>query len=188
MTDYQNDSLPDGMVSKSQRKRDMDALQDLGKELVELSKDTLKKMQLPEDLLTAILDYKRFTAHGALRRQLQYIGKLMRDVDPEPIRQYLLVIKGESAEHIAWQHLLERWRERLMSDDKMSATFINEFPGVDPQQLRTLVRNARKEQAESKPPKSFRLLFQLIKQAIPEPGKPRQHMDTPEEDSFGDDE
>ncbi|WP_199102402.1 ribosome biogenesis factor YjgA [Aquitalea sp. ASV11] len=174
MTDYQNDNLPDGMVSKSQRKRDMDALQDLGKELVELSKDTLKKMQLPEDLLTAILDYKRFTAHGALRRQLQYIGKLMRDIDPEPIRQYLLVIKGESAEHIAWQHLLERWRERLMSDNKMSATFINEFPGVDAQQLRTLIRNARKEQAESKPPKSFRLLFQLIKQAIPEPGKPRQ--------------
>ena len=61
-----------------------------------------------------------------------------------------------------------------MSDDKMSATFINEFPGVDAQQLRTLIRNARKEQAESKPPKSFRLLFQLIKQAIPEPGKPRQ--------------
>ncbi|WP_293765394.1 ribosome biogenesis factor YjgA [uncultured Aquitalea sp.] len=173
MTDYLNDGQQDGPVSKSQRKRDMDALQDLGKELVELSRDTLKKMQLPEDLLTAILDYKRFTAHGALRRQLQYIGKLMRDVDPEPIRQYLQVIKGESSEHIAWQHLLERWRERLMADDAQSAAFIKDFPAADPQQLRTLIRNARKEQQDSKPPKSFRLLYQLIKEVIPEPGKPR---------------
>ena len=168
MTHYQNDSPDDGYVSKSQRKRDMDALQDLGRELVELSKDTLKKMQLPEDLLTAILDYKRFTAHGALRRQLQYIGKLMRDVDPEPIQQYLLILKGESSEHIAWQHLLERWRERLMEDDKMLASFVSDFPAADPQQLRTLIRNARKEKQDNKPPKSFRLLYQAIKDVIPE--------------------
>ncbi|HJV06927.1 MAG TPA: ribosome biogenesis factor YjgA [Chromobacteriaceae bacterium] len=180
MADYQNDDQDEELVSKSQRKRDMDALQDLGKELVELSRDTLKKMDLPEDLLTALLDYKRFTAHGALRRQLQYIGKLMRDVDPEPIRRYLQVIKGESAEHIAWQHLLERWRERLMTDDKMLATFIHDFPAADPQQLRTLIRNARKEQQESKPPKSFRLLYQAIKDLIPEPGAPR---DTSSDDS-----
>ncbi|BBH13701.1 ribosome biogenesis factor YjgA [Chromobacterium haemolyticum] len=182
MTHYQNDSPDDGYVSKSQRKRDMDALQDLGRELVELSKDTLKKMQLPEDLLTAILDYKRFTAHGALRRQLQYIGKLMRDVDPEPIQQYLQILKGESSEHIAWQHLLERWRERLMEDDKMLASFVTDFPAADPQQLRTLIRNARKEKQDNKPPKSFRLLYQAVKDVIPEPGKPRLHQQNQEDD------
>ncbi|XLM19867.1 DUF615 domain-containing protein [Chromobacterium piscinae] len=171
MTDYQNDD--DGFVSKSQRKRDMDALQDLGRELVELSKDTLKKMQLPEDLLTAVLDYKRFTANGALRRQMQYIGKLMRDVDPEPIREYLKILKGESSEHIAWQHLLERWREKLMADDKALSDFLAAFPEGDPQQLRTLMRNARKELQENKPPKAYRQLYQEIKALIPEPGKPR---------------
>ncbi|MDF0604763.1 DUF615 domain-containing protein [Neisseriaceae bacterium TC5R-5] len=172
MSAYQNNNPDDSLVSKSQRKRDMDALQDLGRELVDLSKETLKKMQLSEDLLTAILDYKRFTAHGALRRQLQYIGKLMRDVDPEPIQQYLQVLKGESAEHTAWQHLLERWRERLLDDDQMLARFVTDFPDADPQMLRTLIRNARKEKLDNKPPKSFRLLYQAIKDLIPEPGKP----------------
>jgi ribosome-associated protein len=184
MTDYQNDSPDDGYVSKSQRKRDMDALQDLGRELVELSKDTLKKMQLPEDLLTAILDYKRFTAHGALRRQLQYIGKLMRSVDPEPIEQYLKILKGESSEHIAWQKLLERWRDKLMADDASQAAFLQDFPETDPKQLHSLVRQARKEKQDNKTPKSFRLLYQLIKEQIPEPGKPRKS----EEENVQDDE
>ncbi|QEL55923.1 ribosome biogenesis factor YjgA [Chromobacterium paludis] len=170
MTDHQND---DGFVSKSQRKRDMDALQDLGRELVELSKDTLKKMQLPEDLLTAVLDYKRFTANGALRRQMQYIGKLMRDVDPEPIQQYLQILKGESSEHIAWQKLLERWRDKLMADDANQPLFLQSFPETDPKQLHSLVRQSRKEKQDNKPPKAFRQLYQLIKEQIPEPGKPR---------------
>ncbi|OWY40677.1 hypothetical protein CEK28_02390 [Xenophilus sp. AP218F] len=177
MIDYQNDSQDDGFVSKSQRKRDMDALQDLGRELAELSRDALKKMELPEDLLTALLDYKRFTAHGALRRQLQYIGKLMREVDPEPIREYLKVLKGESSEHIAWQHLLERWRDKLMADDASQKDFLQSFPAADPKQLHTLVRVARKEKQDNKPPKSFRLLYQFIKDQIPEPGKPRKAAD-----------
>ena len=171
MTDYLNDSA-DQEFSKTRRKKEMIALQELGEELLQLSNDRLKHMSLPENLLEALREYKRIPSHGAGNRQEQYIGKLMRDIDPEPIRQQLAVIRGESAEHTGWLHLLERWRERLMSDDKLLATFIADYPESDAQYLRTLIRNARKEQQDNKPPKSFRLLFQALKEIIPEPGKP----------------
>lgn len=183
MTDYPNGPGGEEAASKTQRKKEMDALQDLGRELVALSRDTLKQMNLPEDLLTAVLDYKRFTANGALRRQMQYIGKLMRSVDPEPIRQHLAMLKGESAEHTAWLHLLERWRDRLVGDDEALGRFIGDYPEADPQQLRTLVRNARKEQQEGRAPKAYRQLFQTLKTLIAEPGQPRiHHKDSDEED------
>lgn len=171
----------DEWISKSQKKRDVEARQDLGEELVKLSIDTLKKFDLPEDLFQAIRDCKRFTAHGAIKRQKQYIGKLMRDVDPEPIEKHLSIVRGESNEHNAWLHLLERWRERLMSDDAMLSTFIADFPGADAQQLRTLIRNARREKQDNKPPKSYRALFQAMKDAIPEPGQPSRQHDEDEE-------
>ncbi|AXK40215.1 ribosome biogenesis factor YjgA [Crenobacter cavernae] len=173
----------DEPISKSQRKRDVEARQDLGEELVNLSVDTLKKMNLPEDLFQAIRDCKRFTAHGAIKRQKQYIGKLMRDVDPEPIEKHLSVLKGESNEHNAWLHLLERWRERLLTDDAMLPTFLADFPGADVQLLRTLIRNARKEKLENKPPKSSRTLFQAMKEVIPEPGVPKRQNDSEDEEA-----
>ncbi|BEV70838.1 MULTISPECIES: ribosome biogenesis factor YjgA [unclassified Paludibacterium] len=172
MADYLNDGPDEEFVSKTQRKKQMDALQDLGRELLEVPNDKLKKLDLPEDLLTALLDYKRISAFGAKKRQEQYIGKLMRDIDPEPIRAHLAVRKGESAAHTGWLHQVERWRERLLEDDKTLPVFINEFPQADIQQLRNLIRNARKEKQEAKPPKHFRQLFQAIKEIIPEPAIP----------------
>lgn len=159
-------------ISKTRRKKAVNALQELGKELTELSKDTLRHMPLSEALLAAILDYKRFTSHGAIKRQEQYIGRLMRDIDPEPIRQQLAILKGECVEYTAWLHLIERWRERLVTDDAMLESFLCSFPQADAQQLRTLIRNARKEYLEQKPPKSFRQLFQVLKQTIPAPSSP----------------
>jgi ribosome-associated protein len=173
MADH-NKPNDDEWVSKTRKKQEMNALQDLGSELLELSADTLKRMELPEDLLAALLEGKRLTAHGAIARHKQYIGKIMRHVDPEPIQQRLDIIRGDSAEHNAWLHLVERWRERLLSDDTMLSTFVSDFPEADIQQLRTLIRTARKEKQESKPPKCYRLLFQAIKELIPEPGKSRQ--------------
>ncbi len=159
----------DDLPSKSQLKRDMDELQDLGSQLGELSRDTLKRLDLPEDLLAALLEYKRLTAHGALRRQRQYIGRVMRSVDPEPIRAQLAAMRGESNRHNSWLHGLERQRDRMLNDDKTLADFIAQHPGCDVQALRTLVRNAKKEQAEQKPPKAFRQLFQMLKELHPEP-------------------
>lgn len=172
MTDYLNDEPEDQFVSKTQRKKQMNALQDLGQELLELSKEQLNKIGLPEALLQAIAEYKRITAHGARKRQAQYIGRLMRDIDPEPIRDHLAIRRGESAAHTGWLHQIERWRDRLLEDDNILPGFVEQYPAADIQQLRTLIRNARREKAEARPPKSCRQLFQEIKTLLPEPGRP----------------
>jgi len=151
-------------VSKSQRKRESTALQDLGKELFELSRDQLKKMDLPESLLGALLEAKRLTSHGAMRRQMQYIGKVMRDIETEPILQHLAAIRGESNLAKAAFHALENWRARLIQDDAALAEWLAGHPQTDVQQFRQLIRNARKEAAEAKPPKSSRALFKLLRE------------------------
>jgi len=152
--------------SKSQIKREMTALQDLGAELVKLPKSQIEKLPLPEELMLAIKDYQRFTQNGAIRRQLQYIGRLMRKVDPEPIQQQLNVWRGQSAQATAQMHRIERWRDRLIADEFALTELIQSVPGLDATQVRQLIRNARKEEAEKKPPKSSRALFRLIREAL----------------------
>lgn len=167
----QEDRVPEeGFVSKSQKKREMDALQGLGKELVELPADTLKTLPLPDDLREAIKEYRRLKAHGAIRRQLQFIGRIMRHVDPEPIEARLAILRGDSTQHTAWLHRLERYRDNLVAEDGAMDAFVREYPLVDVQALRPLIRNARREHAAGKPPKSYRAVFQLLKTLLPEPG------------------
>lgn len=158
------DAEGENFISKSQRKRESTALQDLGKELFELSRDQLKKMDLPESLLGALLEAKRLTSHGAMRRQMQFIGKVMRDIEVEPIHQQLAVIRGESNLAKAQFHALENWRTRLIEDDSALQQWLAQHPETDVQQFRQLIRNARKEAAEAKPPKSSRALFKLLRE------------------------
>lgn len=154
-------------ISKTKRKRAMDALQDLGGELVDLSNDQLKQLNLPDTLLIAVKDAKKLTnARGAQKRQLQYIGRLMRDIDPEPIQAKMDEWKGVSKEATIKLHLLERWRERLLENESALGEFLASYPGVDVQYLRTLIRNAHKERDASKPPKSSRALFKLLREII----------------------
>ncbi len=153
----------DFTVSKSQRKREMTALQDMGAELVKLPRGRLEKLNLPESLFNALLEAQRLTSHGAIRRQMQYIGKLMRAVESEPIAEQLAAIRGESATAKAQFHAVERWRERLIEDDESLTAWLSEHPEADVQQLRQLIRNARREAAEGKPPKSSRALFRLLR-------------------------
>lgn len=150
-------------VSKTRKKKQMNELQDLGFELTKLSTDTLKKMDLPEDLLQAILAYHKINSNSALKRQVQYIGRLMREIDPAPIASYLAILKGENTAHNAYLHRLEQLRNRLIADDQALTLLIDQYPQIEINALRTLIRNVRKEQAENKPPKSFRALFQLLK-------------------------
>lgn len=160
----------DDRPSRSQLKREVEALQVLGEQLMELSVDTLKKFDLPENLLTALLEAKRITANGAIRRQRQYIGKLMRSVDPAPIEAQLRIIRGENDQHTAWLHRLERWRDRLLDDDGALDDLLDDYAVPDLQALRQAIRNARRERAEGKPPKAYRQIFQTLKELIPEPG------------------
>lgn len=149
--------------SKTQIKQAMEDLQALGGKLVELSVGHLKTLNLPDDLYAAILDYQRFSKHEAKRRQLQYVGKLMRHVDPAPIEAGLEALRGESAAEIARMHRMEDLRNRFLADEKVIDDILALWPHADVFTLRQLRRNALKEQAANKPPKSFRLIFKAFK-------------------------
>jgi ribosome-associated protein len=153
-------------VSKTQRKNEMHALQAIGEELVALPGNRLANINLPDSLRDAILEARRINQRGARRRQLQYIGRLMRDVDADSIRKQLEEIRGGSAQEVAIMHRAERWRERLLSNDTAISEFVNAFPGVDVQKLRTMLRNAKQEAAAEKPPKFYRALFREIRETM----------------------
>ena len=155
--------------SKTKIKKQMHELRDLGKELTELGKDQLAQLDIPENLRDAIRDMKSINKFGAQRRQMQYIGKLMRDVDTAPILARLDAWKGKSQNHIAYMHQLERWRDRLLENDAAFTELLGAYPATDAQRLRTLIRNAQKEIEAGKPPKNFREIFQVLREIIPEP-------------------
>jgi ribosome-associated protein len=152
--------------SKTQRKNDAHALQTLGAALVALSRDRLLQIDLPESLRDAVLAAQRITAHEGRRRQLQYIGKLMRNVDPAPIQARLDEWNSVSAEQIARMHRIERWRDRLLTEPAAISELAIEFPLGDLQQLRTLIRNTLREREHNRPPKSYRAMFQLLRDII----------------------
>lgn len=155
-------------LSKTRLKQQMHALQDIGEQLIQLDLRRLTELSLPEALTEAILEAKRMRKHGAIRRQMQFIGKLMRNVDATPIKQKLEAWNNVSLQQTAWLHGLERWRERLLSDEQALGELAQQFPAADLQQLRALVRNAHKERLANKPPKSFRALFQELQKIIPQ--------------------
>ncbi len=152
--------------SKSELKRQMDELQKLGAQLVAEPRDRVKRVPMPEDVKEAILMCQTITNHEGRRRQLQFVGKKMRTLSDEEVAVIQRTIdswKGASKAETAALHALERRRDKLLTDDTALTKLLEEHPELDVQQLRTLIRNARKEQAESKPPKAYRELFQILK-------------------------
>ena len=152
--------------SKSQRKRDMIALQKLGEQLVGESRDRVQRVPMPDILRDAILECQRVKAHEGRRRQVQYIGRLMRElneVEVAAIQKAVDSWKGQSKAEAAALHALERQRERLLANDQALTELIALHPDIDAQHLRTLIRNARKEQEQQKPPKASREIFQILK-------------------------
>jgi ribosome-associated protein len=152
--------------SKTQRKREMHELQALGARLVELNSEQLASVALPEDLHQAIEQVRRMTKHEARRRQMQYIGRLMRSVDPGPIREKLKVWDGISAEHTARQHRVERWRDRLLEDENAVDELAGIHPGIDARRLRALARKAREERGAGSPPRAYRELFKALREIV----------------------
>ncbi|WP_295626508.1 ribosome biogenesis factor YjgA [uncultured Nitrosomonas sp.] len=166
--ELKNEIEQDTAPSKTQRKKDMHALQEIGEQLVELDPKKLTEFDLPETLKDAIQQARSIQKHGARRRQLQYIGRLMRNVDALPIQQKLDSWRQVSVHQTARLHQLERWRERLLSEEHALTEFAQQYPAADLQRLRLLIRNAHKEKTADKPPKSFRLLFQELQEIITE--------------------
>jgi ribosome-associated protein len=153
--------------SKSQLKREMTALQKLGEDLVAEPRDRVKRVPMPEDVRDAILECQQIKDHEGRRRQMQYVGKKMRSLDEDEIAAIQRTLdswKGLSKADTAAMHALEKKREKLLSNDAALTELLGQHPQLDAQQLRTLIRNARKEQAENKPPKAYREIFQILKQ------------------------
>ena len=170
--------------SKSELKRQSNELQKLGEQLIEAPRDRVKRVPMPDEVKDAILMAQTITNHEGRRRQLQYVGKMMRTLDEEEVAVIQRTIeswKGASKAETASLHALERRRDKLLADDKALTQLLEEHPHLDVQHLRTLIRNARKEQAENKPPKAYREIFQILKD-LAKPAKAA----APGEDEGGD--
>jgi ribosome-associated protein len=168
MARYHSSGMQDEILSKTRRKHEMHELQALGAELVGLSAAHLGRMALPAELAQAVHAARRIASHEARRRQVQYIGKLMRGIDAEPIRAQLAAVHGGSVQERARHRRLEHWRTRLLEDDGALTAFAQAHPAGDLQQLRALIRNARREQAEGRAPRAFRELFRVLREAAGE--------------------
>lgn len=153
-------------VSKSQRKREMLALQDLGKALTEISPSLLEKCQLPGDLSAAIAEYKRLpNSHGAIRRQLQYIGRLMRDIDTTRIEEVLQQDQQQANLEKRRFHELEELSEKLLAGSEQTLqSLIADHPDLDIQHLRQLIRQAQKDAETGKTSGAGRKLFQYLRE------------------------
>jgi ribosome-associated protein len=144
----------------------MHARQDLGEQLVRLGADALRRLALPELLRDAIGEAQRIKGHEALRRQMQYIGRLMRDNDYDAIHAAYDDLMGGSRESIALMHRCERLRDQLIEDDAALRGFLEQHPGVDTQWLRAKLRATRLERAAAKPPRHARELYQWLHQLL----------------------
>jgi ribosome-associated protein len=158
---------PAAAVSKTRRKAEMHALQELGEALVELEPSRLDVVAadaaLPERLVEAIVQARGITAWGGRRRQLQYVGRLMRDVDPEPIRRRLAMWAQGRDEDAARIHALERWRTRLLEEPAALDELAAAHPGLDRPRFRALIAKARDERARGTPPHAYRELYRELK-------------------------
>ncbi|MBS4799033.1 MAG: ribosome-associated protein [Haemophilus parainfluenzae] len=153
-------------VSKSEIKRDAEDLKQLGEKLVNLTKANLTKVPLDDSLKDAIELAQRLQKE-ARRRQLQYIGKLLRSIDAEPIREALEKIENKHNQQQAMLHKLEILRDELVAKGDAALTdLLNEYPSADRQQLRNLIRAAQKEKEQNKPSKAYREIYQILKTLI----------------------
>ena len=176
-----------GPPSKTQLKAEADEKQALGEALLTLRADLMARLDLPDKLRDAIADAKKITNFEGKRRQMQFIGKLMRPLDPEPIREAINEQANGSADLTLALHLAEQWRDKLIADDNALGTWLSEHPDTDSQQLRALVRQARKDAKPEKPGeaarhgKSYREIFQLVRQALAQgPGEANEEPEDPQ--------
>lgn len=161
--------------SKSDLKKEMDGLQDLGKALLTLRSDLFKRLELPEILATALAEAKRITNFEGKRRQMQYVGKLMRKQDEAMLTAIHAALdeqhNGSARENLAL-HKAETWRDELIADDDRLAAWMAAYPDTDSQQLRALIRQARKDAKPEKPGafprygRAYREVFQLVRQQL----------------------
>jgi ribosome-associated protein len=151
--------------SKSEKKREMAALQELGEQLLKLSPEQLNELKIPDEIQESLALCRDLKSHSARRRQIKYIGGLMRRIDPEPLRKVVFSLEKSEKGKTAKFHQIESMRDNLIEgSDSALEEIIGLFPDADLQKLRQLVRSARKEQKENKAPKHSRSLFRYLRE------------------------
>ncbi|SDZ93874.1 ribosome biogenesis factor YjgA [Microbulbifer marinus] len=170
---YEDDDYEDDLPkSKTKVKQEMHELQDLGKQLTELSKAQLAEVPIDADLQEAIDTLHRIKSNEARRRQMQYIGKLMRSADSEAIEEVLDRFKERDQQHLRFDKMAEDWRERLLQEgNPAQSDFFDRYPQADHQQLRQLVRDSNKEIKNNKPPTNRRKLFRFLRDFFMQEGQ-----------------
>lgn len=151
------------LPSKSQLKRDAHAITKLAEEILQLDSHLLQKLELPDNILDAVHTAKKIRQHGAKKRQLQYISKLLRVIDTDEISSVIMSVNNQKNHDAQKFHQLEHWREALIASDESLTQLLNENPTLDRQHLRNLIRNARKEKLENKAPTSYKELFRYLR-------------------------
>jgi ribosome-associated protein len=154
---------PSAVPSRTQRKREAERLQKIGRAMAALNQDQLVALDLPARLLSAIADYQRFPSREAKRRQLQYVGKIMRNVDTDAIEEHLAGLVGESAQARYQFHQLEQWRDELITDPQALTRFISTCPNVDIQKLRQLIKKVSSTQQSEQRKINARTLFRFLR-------------------------
>tara|TARA_B100001059_G_C17662438_1_gene490140 strand:- start:14 stop:598 length:585 start_codon:yes stop_codon:yes gene_type:complete len=163
MSEYLDDFSDE--KSKTQVKRELHALQDLGQRLTTLKPDLLNKLPLTDALRKALEEAPKHTANSAKKRHVQFIGRLMRDQDIEAILTLLDQLDASTRQYNERFHGLERWRDRLIAgDDAILEKFVIEYPETDRQHLRNLIRQAQHELAQNKAPAASRKIFKYIRE------------------------
>ena len=164
--------------SKTERKRQMHALQALGVQLVELSPEQFARLDVPDELRDAVEFAHQVTSHEARRRHMQYLGKLMRYSDADAIRAAIERVTGESRFAVSLMHRAEAWRDRLLDDDEALTAFIAEHPDAETQWLRIAIRAARRERQLQQPPKRARELYRRLHRYLENQSRDRaEHLD-----------
>lgn len=162
-----DDELDDDIISRAEIKRELKALQDLAKELIELKDQQLAKLPLNDIVLAAIVESRRITQHIARKRHLKYVTKQLRELDEVALRHGMSVLKDQDNVANARFHHMEKWRDRLIEDgDEVLKALLDEYPHAERQQIRQLIRNAQKEKLANQAPKSARALFKLIRELM----------------------
>jgi len=172
---FRNELKGGDAPSRTERKEASGKLQELGEELLTLRADLFASLPLPEKLRDAIVDAKRITNFEGKRRQKQFIGKLMHRLDAEALEAVaaaLRVQRSQSAQDVQRLHRAEKWRDALIADDSQLGPWLEEYPGTDAQQLRALIRQARKDSRDTRPGDSqrrgraYRQLFALVREQV----------------------
>ncbi len=154
-------------VSKTQRKKDCDAMQEIGERMIALNSDELSQIEMDDELRRAIEEAQRMKSYGALKRQKQYIGKIIRNLDAEPLEQQLNRVLHKHDIHNADFKRMEKWRDNILENgDQGINAFMEAYPSADRHHLRQLSRNAQKEQKANKPPSAARQIFKYIREVI----------------------